>query len=226
MSVHVERTNDEWCASLRAQGSRRDEVLADLRAAVLRAAMHYVRTRGTGILAPEQLDAIAEEAAQEATLAVLAKLETFRGDSRFIIWASKFGVTMAAQSLRRRRFGDVSLDRFPTDWDNPLAQIATSDGSVSPEIAAERSEISKVLGEVARHDLTIKQRSVLSWVLFYGIAPDEVAERLGISRAACYKLNHDARTAFKRGVEQRGWTCAEILAAFAARGQTSEGVIR
>ncbi len=50
-----------------------------------------------------------------------------------------------------------------------------------------------------------------------GVDADEVAERLGVSAGALYKLTHDARRKLKGGLLARGFTTAEILQAFSAQ---------
>ncbi len=158
--------------------------------------------------------ALAEDAAQEATLAVLAKLDRFRGESAFPTWASKFGVSAAAGLLRRREWAHVSLEALP-DWGSSVATVAR-EVCDDPEAGARRREAWCLFREVVEEDLTAQQRTVLSLVFFHGLPPDEVAERLGISRGACYKAGHDMRRAVKRAIERRGWTGGELLAAFEA----------
>ena len=67
-------------------------------------------------------------------------------------------------------------------------------------------------------DLTDRQRQVLNLVVIGGVDADEVAERLGISAGALYKLTHDARRKLKAGLLARGFSTAEILRAFSAQG--------
>ena len=50
----------------------------------------------------DEFEDIAQQSADDALLAVLAKLDDFRGDSRFTTWAYKFALLEAAVSLRRR----------------------------------------------------------------------------------------------------------------------------
>lgn len=211
------RTNQEWQHCLRTTGIARDAALADLRACLHRAASFYMRRHAgaLGAVPADQLAAVADDAAQEAILEVLAKLDRFRGEAAFLTWASKVGVSAAAAMLRRRRWRDVSLEAAPdAAWDGILSQRG-SGSSDQPEVLAQQEEVRRLLKEVAHQDLTEQQRLVVGYVLFQGLPPHEVAERLGISRGALYKAAHDARQAFKRGIVRRGWTCAEIMAAFA-----------
>ena len=100
-------------------------------------------------------------------------------------------------------------------WETGVATVTRELGA-GPDAVAQRHEAWRLLQTVLAEDVTAQQRHVLNLVLFQGLPPDEVAERLGISRGACYKAGHDARRAVKRGIERRGWSSAEVLAAFAA----------
>ena len=212
-----QRTNEEWQAALLASGPAREEAVGELRACVLRAAQFYFRLHEGQLKdsSSDEIEALAEDAAQEAVLAVLARLSSFRGEARFLTWVSKFGVHAAAAMLRRRQWREVSLESLPEGWGPPLPGLASEQGWEQPELAAQRLEIWAVLNEVVRDDLTDKQRLGISHVLFNGVQPDEIAERAGISMAAFYKLGHDARRKFKQGLERRGWSKEEILQAFA-----------
>src|SRR5712691_3362954 len=57
----------------------------------------------------------------------LAKLENFRGDAAFLTWASKFGISAAAATLRRRRWRDVSLEDMSEGWDRFIAEPVATD---------------------------------------------------------------------------------------------------
>jgi RNA polymerase sigma-70 factor (ECF subfamily) len=218
VSGEDKRTNEEWLEVLRGSEAATDAALADLRTSLYRSARFYLLRHASdpAALQPEQLAAMAEDAAQEATMAVLAKLDTFRGQAAFLTWAAKFGVTTAAAMLRRHWCRDLSLEQLSTDWEGPLNAFIGADSASHPDVIAERREVCQLLLDVAREELTDKQRDVVAWVLFEGVPPDEFAERVGISLGACYKMAHDARRAFRRGIERHGWTCAEVLQAFAA----------
>ena len=98
----------EWLARLRATGSERDQAVADLHALLLRAARFEVRRRAPAADA----DDLAHQSADDALVAVLAKLDDFRGASRFTTWAYKFALLEASSRLRRRAWQEreVVLD--------------------------------------------------------------------------------------------------------------------
>lgn len=216
----VTRTNSDWLADLRSEGSARDAAIADLRAWLQRSALFYLRrqTRERNRLDADEIGAMAEDAAQDATLAVIAKLDSFRGEARFLTWASKFGIACAIGLLRKRRWRDVPLDTLPSGWDSAPEVAVSRDGWGHPELAAQRNEIWAVLRDVARDDLTDKQRQAFSFMIVHGVEIDVVASHLGTTPGALYKLTHDARRKFKKALERRGLTADEILRAFANPG--------
>ncbi len=215
----TKRTNEEWLAALRTK-SPEQEAVAELREALLKSAFFYLRRhsrelKGWGL---DELRELAQDAAQESTLKVLDKLDSFRGEARFLTWASKFGVASALVSTRLRQWRDVSLDALPDGWEEPPVQAISKDGWTQPEVAAQREEIYNVLRETVRQNLTERQRQVFNYVLLQGVSAEVVAERLGVTAGALYKLTHDARRKLKKALESRGFTARDILAAFANPG--------
>ena len=134
-----QRSNDEWREELGVASARRDEALTDLRACLLRAARFYLRRHASMHAAqgPEQVEAPAQGAAQEAILAVLATLDGVRSKAAFLTRASKLEVSAAAALLRRQR-SEVSLEAIP-GWDTSLLP-ATRQVCDDPEATAQRRE--------------------------------------------------------------------------------------
>ena len=108
----AERTNEEWLADLRAEGSRQEAALEDLRLYLRRGLFSFLRDHhrdsDRGDLQDQGQQA--EDFAQEALLKVLDGLYTFRGESRFTTWAMKIAVRTAVSALRRAMYRDLSLD--------------------------------------------------------------------------------------------------------------------
>src|SRR5829696_2146053 len=103
MGVSVrERNNDQWVERL--QGPKRDEALADLRTVLLRG----LRAALYGNAIDPQPSV--EDFVQEALIKILGNLDSFRGESRFTVWAQKITVRTAYAEMRRRRWRDVSLE--------------------------------------------------------------------------------------------------------------------
>lgn len=98
----AQRTNVEWIAALE-DGD--ETALADLRTYLLRAALFTLQRarHHVGHLAPGALGQLAEDCTQESMTAILQRLGTFRGESRFTTWAYAFAVRTALLAVRRER---------------------------------------------------------------------------------------------------------------------------
>src|SRR5689334_1381232 len=99
----VDGASREWLRRLGAEGAERDEAVGELHVLLLKAARFEIgRRRGSLPQLRDDLDDLAQQSADDALLAVLAKLGQFRGESRFTTWAYKFGLLEAAVKVRRR----------------------------------------------------------------------------------------------------------------------------
>ena len=112
--VSGDEQSQAWLAALRGAGARRDQATARLHALLLRAARFELGRRRAALsyVRGEELDDIATQAADDALMAVLAKLDDYRGASRFTTWAYKFALLAAGVRLRRRAWQgrEVVLD--------------------------------------------------------------------------------------------------------------------
>jgi RNA polymerase sigma-70 factor (ECF subfamily) len=114
------RTDEAWLAHLTAKESpEQADALEDLRARLKRGIFYYLSRERSDLstLAHVELEQMAEDFAQEATLRVLANLHSFRGDSQFTTWATKVAVRVAISELRRARYRDLSLEELTADGD-------------------------------------------------------------------------------------------------------------
>jgi len=92
-----------WISALR-DPVERDRAIARLHELLLRAARFEVSRRRAALahVRGEELDDLALQAADDALVAVLGKLDDYRGASRFTTWAYKFALLEAGVRLRRR----------------------------------------------------------------------------------------------------------------------------
>src|SRR3954453_16127433 len=88
------RDSQDWLRDLRSAGPVREEAIAGLHELLWRAARFEVGRRRAALahVRGEELDDIATQAADDALMAVLAKLDNYRGASRFTTWAYKFAL--------------------------------------------------------------------------------------------------------------------------------------
>jgi RNA polymerase sigma-70 factor (ECF subfamily) len=204
------RTNQNWLRDLRAESP---EAIEDLRSSLVRGLRAALAGRLQG-----DLDAISEDFAQDALLKILASLDSFRGESRFLTWAQKIAVHVALSDLRRKRWKDIPLQTFT---ENPEGEDFTpaflSDRSPSPETLAARQDLLRNLEKLIFEELTERQRTALLSILQDGLPLREVAERMQTNPNALYKLVHDARTRLKQRLEEKADISAqEALALFEA----------
>ena len=100
-----------WVDELGQPPRERDRAVARLHAYLLRVA-RFELGRRRGALPPvtrRELDDLAVQAADDALVAVLRKLPTYRGASRFTTWAAKFAILEATVKARRRAWHDREL---------------------------------------------------------------------------------------------------------------------
>lgn len=195
-----------WLEELRGDGHARDAAVTRLHELLLRAARFEVsrRRRALPYLRGGDHDDLANQAADDALVAVLAKLDGFRGDSRFTTWAYKFALYEAAVKLRRRAWQDRELPLQPDSW----SLIAS--GVTSPSEHAEESELLAALGAAIAEALSAHQREVLVAITLNGVPIDVLAERLNTTRGALYKTLHDARKKLRRQLAADGFDIADV----------------
>jgi RNA polymerase sigma-70 factor (ECF subfamily) len=174
---------------LKSSGEQRERAIARLRALLLRAARYEVnRRRATlGHLGASECDDLAEQSASDALMAVLSKLENYRGDSRFSTWAYKFALLEAGVKLRRRAWQGREMPLEDAAWKTLATMHAL------PERDAETGELIAAIKVAIEEELTARQREVLVALALNGVPIDVLAERLGSTRGALYKTLHDAR---------------------------------
>jgi RNA polymerase sigma-70 factor (ECF subfamily) len=192
----LDEDSRKWLADLRSDGHRREDALERLRALLLKAARFEVARRRTTV--PHlrgALDDIAQEAADDALMNVLGRLDDFRGLSRFTTWAYKFALLEAAVKVRRRAWQGRELPLEPESWD------AFASDDADPQAKAEQREQLGALQRAMHEVLTPHQREVLVALALNGVPIDVLGERLGTTRGALYKTLHDARAKLRRRLE-------------------------
>ena len=180
-----------WVRALSGTGRERDDAVERLHALLLRAARFELarRQRATGLeRGSGDRDDLAVLAAGDALLAILSKLHTYRGASRFTTWAYKFALLEAAATMRRRPWQDREVSLEDDGW----AQLL-DDRQASPEAQAEVSELLGALRDAIAEVLTPHQRAVLVALTLNDVPIDVLADRQATTRGALYKTLHDAR---------------------------------
>jgi RNA polymerase sigma-70 factor, ECF subfamily len=190
-----------WVAGLRADGVERERTVGDLHELLLRAARFEIARRRGAHPHPrgDDFDDLAHQSANDALMAILAKLDDYRGESRFTTWAYKFALLEAAVKLRRRAWQGRELPLEPEQWTVIAAEEA------SPSADAEQRELLAEIREAIDAKLTPHQREVLVAIALNGVPIDVLAERLSTTRGALYKTIHDARKKLRGHLAEAGF---------------------
>jgi RNA polymerase sigma-70 factor, ECF subfamily len=190
----------EWLRCLRAEGATRDEAVARLHALLLRAARFEVARRRATLphVRGNDLDDLAVQAADDALMSVLRRLDDFRGASRFTTWAYKFALLEAAVRLRKRAWQGRELPLEPESWS------VFADTGRQPGDEVEQRELLQAVQNAIAVVLTAHQRRVLVALAVNGVPIDVLADRLDTTRGALYKTLHDARRKLRRHLEECG----------------------
>ena len=197
------RFDDEsraWLRDLRSDGASKDRAVAQLHALLLRASRFEIARRRPALphLRGNELDDIALEAADDALISVLNRLDDFRGASRFSTWVYKFALLEAAVKLRKRAWQAREVPVEPESWGMfPSAGI-------EPEAEAEQGELLTTIQGAISEVLTPHQRRVLVALAINGVPIDVFAEQLSTTRGALYKTLHDARRKLRKHLEECG----------------------
>ena len=185
-----------WLRDLRDPLTREDAATR-LHGLLLRAARFEVarRRRTLAHVPAGDVDDLAMQAADDALVSILAKLDTFRGQSRFTTWAYKFALLEAAVKARRRAWQrrEITID------DEAWGRIATRGGD-----ELETQELLAAIAAAVPRCLTDHQRRVLTALALDGVPVDVLAERLDTTRGALYKTLHDARRKLRRRLAADG----------------------
>ena len=181
---------------LRQTGPARDAAIGDLHALLMRGA-HHELARRAGQLADVsrgERDDLATQAADDALAAILAKLDTFRGASRFTTWAYKFALLEAGVKARRRVWHGREIIVDEDHWP------AIESTAQSAQDAAETGELLRAIRDAVRTELTDHQREVFTALALQEVPIDVLAERRSTTRGALYKTLHDARRRLRAAV--------------------------
>jgi RNA polymerase sigma-70 factor, ECF subfamily len=198
----ADRTVAEWMAGLRASGVQRDNTVAELRDLLLRVArFECQRRRGLLRVSGPELEDIAQQAANDALVSILAKLDEFRGESRFTTWAYKFVMFQVSTKIGRHfwRTGSATVGE-PVDPERIADRLARA-----PDRRAEQRELLGALARAVEQDLTEHQRKVFVAIALDDVPVDALAAELGSNRNAVYKALFDARRKLRASLAGAGY---------------------
>jgi RNA polymerase sigma-70 factor (ECF subfamily) len=180
---------DRWAEQLQSGHPRREQTVAKLHELLLRVARHELSRRHgqLGSIRGPELDDLAHQAADDALVNVLGKLNEFQGLSRFTTWAYKFAVFEVSAKVARHAWR-----RQPPNRREPALEQLPDLLAARPGDRLEQQEQLEAL-RLAIGELTDRQREVFVAVALNDVPIDVLAIELSTNRNAIYKNLFDAR---------------------------------
>ncbi|TWE10283.1 RNA polymerase sigma factor [Rudaeicoccus suwonensis] len=187
---------------------RRSAAIAALDDLAVRvASRELARRAASSDLSAYDRNELARDAATDAVLAILRKIDQFRGESKFTTWAYKFVILEVSSHLGRHyRRNAPALLPEPEAWGQFVDRMG-----MDPVHDLQAAELAASLRR-AVEDLSEKQQQVFVEVVVQGVPADAVADRLKTNRNAIYKVIFDARRRIRSALIVEGLMSAEGVA--------------
>lgn len=199
-TLALDRESAEWLRDLQDEAGAREEAAGRLHELLLRVARMVASRRRPTL--PDHvtgdIDDLCIHAANDALMAVLAKLDTYRGTARFTTWACKFVLLEISARLRRHAWRERAVKLDDAGWDR------MPDTAAPPLQRLEHDQVIVALHRAIDERLTDRQRVIFRCAAIDEVPIDVLAERLGTSRGAIYKTLHDARSKLRRALIDAG----------------------
>jgi RNA polymerase sigma-70 factor (ECF subfamily) len=195
---------DVWVARLQKRHRRREETVAKLHQVLLRSAYHELwRRRGQldSMRGPE-FDDLAQQAADDALMKILGRLDEFRGESRFTTWAYRFVIFEVADKAARHAW----RKHPPIAEALQLEQLPDTLAACSGDRVETREQLAALSAAIA--ELPERQREVFVAVALNQIPADVLAIELRSNRNAIYKNLFDARRTLRARLALAGYPIA------------------
>jgi RNA polymerase sigma-70 factor, ECF subfamily len=155
----------------------------------VRIAVHELaRRRGQlGQVTGPEFDDLAHQAADDALVNILAKLDEFRGLSRFTTWAYKFAIFEVSGKVARHAWQRHPPGREEETWEHLPDSLAARPG----DRLEQREQLDALSTAIAA--LSERQRMVFVAIALNDVPIDVLAVQLKTNRNAIYKNLFDAR---------------------------------
>jgi RNA polymerase sigma-70 factor, ECF subfamily len=197
----LDTDSEQWLHDLQSAGPVHELALTRLHALLLRVARSELRRRdGRHPVTGPELDDLAHQAADDALMAITAKLGQFRGESRFTTWAYKFVVLEVSAKLGRHFWRRPATALEADQWNRLPDRLG-----LQPDDLAEQLDLLAALRRAVEEQLTDRQRRVFTAIVVDGIPLDALVLELGSSRGAVYKTMFDARRKLRAALAANGY---------------------
>ncbi len=195
----------DWLVALRSSGRDREQAIDRLHGLLLRIARKEAHRRSSRLtLAGPELDDVAHQAAADALLAIVGKLDQFRGESRFTTWAYRFVILEVSSKLGRHFWRQPTVAMDAEDWDRLPDRFGLDPGE-----QAQWGELVAALRRAVDSELTPRQRLVFVAIVQNGVPLDALVAELGTNRNAVYKMMFDARRKLRASLVANGYLDTE-----------------
>ena len=200
-TLALDRESAEWLRDLQDVGGSRDGATARLHALLVRVARGEAARRRASLPSrgSEDVDDLCVQAANDALMAVLAKLDTYRGNARFTTWSCKFVILEVSTRLRRHAWRHRKVEMDDRVWER------LPDKAPPALQRLEDDQLIAALHRAVDEHLTERQRLIFQSVVLDEVPTDVLAERLGSSRGAIYKTLHNARAKLRQALIEAGY---------------------
>jgi RNA polymerase sigma-70 factor (ECF subfamily) len=173
---------------------------------LVRIARGEARRRAPSLrIAGPELDDLAHQAAGDALLAIIGKIDQFRGDSRFTTWAYKFVMLNVSAKIGRHFWRDPTVPLDAEDWDRLPGRFGFDTAR-----EAEWREMLAALRRAVDEELTPRQRQVFVAIVLNDVPLDTLVLELGSNRNAIYKTLFDARRKLRAALVTNGYLTDEL----------------
>jgi RNA polymerase sigma factor (sigma-70 family) len=197
----IARENRRWVRDLSTEGPAKEAACTELYTLLLRVAKSETRRRAPilRVDGPE-LEDIAHQAAADALMAVTERLDRFRGEARFTTWATKFVIFDVATKMNRHHWHRHEVPYEEEDWSKIASRF-----DLGPEDETQVREFAAAVSAAVEESLSERQRMVFVATVLNGMPTDVLAEKLGSTHNALYKVLFDARKKLRAALVASGY---------------------
>jgi len=197
----MDMDSSSWLTALDDAATKRDAALARLHEMLLRVAIHETYRRGpTFRIGGPELEDLAHQAANDAMVSLLGKLDTFRGESRFTTWAYRFVALEVSNKLVRHFWRRPSVSLDVEDWERLPARFAAD-----PLALTQQRELITAVQRAMNETLTDHQRHFFVAIVVNGVPMDAMVSQSGSNRGAIYKTVFEARRKIRAYLTVNGY---------------------
>lgn len=201
LDAELDPDSAEWLRSLGGSARESDAAQIRLHALLLHIARSEVRRRSGQLkISGPELDDIAHQAANDALMAIIAKIGQFRGDSRFTTWAFKFVMFEVSTKIGRHFWRNPTVPIDAAHWERLPDRLA-----LDPAQETEWRELVAALHRLIDTVLTDRQRRIFVSIVLNEVPVDALAAELGSNRNAIYKALFDARRKLRAALVANGY---------------------